>query len=157
MNNLYWFTTGLRSSLFSRKRTILLDIAPYSNWVVIAPFIKMKLVEKCMIKKGIYIFLSACYIFSFAIKFIIVVSSPSIIHYQSFISYLCIGGCIGVCLPYNNFSELLLIFILCPPPLSLHLPSPFQVVIPHGEPVTIETFLAWRERFEAELALERAK
>ncbi|GMY34532.1 RWD domain-containing protein 1-like [Fagus crenata] len=32
-----------------------------------------------------------------------------------------------------------------------------DVVIPHGEPVTIETFLAWRERFEAELALERAK
>ncbi|KAL5975569.1 hypothetical protein ACLOJK_019894 [Asimina triloba] len=31
------------------------------------------------------------------------------------------------------------------------------IVIPHGEPVTIETFLAWRERFEAELALERAK
>jgi len=30
-------------------------------------------------------------------------------------------------------------------------------VIPHGEPVTVETFLAWRERFEAELALERAK
>lgn len=35
--------------------------------------------------------------------------------------------------------------------------SSFQVVIPHGEPVTVETFLAWRERFEAELALERAK
>ncbi|MED6162105.1 hypothetical protein PIB30_067203 [Stylosanthes scabra] len=32
-----------------------------------------------------------------------------------------------------------------------------DVVIPHGEPVTLETFLAWRERFEAELALERAK
>lgn len=32
-----------------------------------------------------------------------------------------------------------------------------QVIIPHGEPVTVETFLAWRERFEAELALERAK
>ncbi|XP_031257841.1 RWD domain-containing protein 1-like [Pistacia vera] len=32
-----------------------------------------------------------------------------------------------------------------------------DVIIPHGEPVTIETFLAWRERFEAELALERAK
>ncbi|GAB4842432.1 hypothetical protein Ancab_012404 [Ancistrocladus abbreviatus] len=32
-----------------------------------------------------------------------------------------------------------------------------EVVIPHGEPVTTETFLAWRERFEAELALERAK
>ncbi|OAY53121.1 RWD domain-containing protein 1 [Manihot esculenta] len=32
-----------------------------------------------------------------------------------------------------------------------------DVVIPHGEPVTVETFLAWRERFEAELALERAK
>ncbi|PKU82745.1 hypothetical protein MA16_Dca015142 [Dendrobium catenatum] len=32
-----------------------------------------------------------------------------------------------------------------------------QIIIPHGEPVTTETFLAWRERFEAELALERAK
>uniref|UniRef100_A0A7N2LMH3 RWD domain-containing protein n=1 Tax=Quercus lobata TaxID=97700 RepID=A0A7N2LMH3_QUELO len=32
-----------------------------------------------------------------------------------------------------------------------------KVIIPHGEPVTVETFLAWRERFEAELALERAK
>ncbi|KAL5702636.1 hypothetical protein ACHQM5_027831 [Ranunculus cassubicifolius] len=32
-----------------------------------------------------------------------------------------------------------------------------DVVIPHGEPVTVDTFLAWRERFEAELALERAK
>ncbi|XP_042484030.1 RWD domain-containing protein 1 [Macadamia integrifolia] len=32
-----------------------------------------------------------------------------------------------------------------------------DIVIPHGEPVTVETFLAWRERFEAELALERAK
>ncbi|KAK2654246.1 hypothetical protein Ddye_014102 [Dipteronia dyeriana] len=32
-----------------------------------------------------------------------------------------------------------------------------MVIIPHGEPVTVETFLAWRERFEAELALERAK
>jgi len=32
-----------------------------------------------------------------------------------------------------------------------------DVIIPHGEPVTVETFLAWRERFEAELALERAK
>ncbi|OMO70855.1 hypothetical protein CCACVL1_18618 [Corchorus capsularis] len=32
-----------------------------------------------------------------------------------------------------------------------------EVIIPHGEPVTLETFLAWRERFEAELALERAK
>ncbi|XP_020967364.1 RWD domain-containing protein 1 [Arachis ipaensis] len=32
-----------------------------------------------------------------------------------------------------------------------------DVVVPHGEPVTLETFLAWRERFEAELALERAK
>lgn len=31
------------------------------------------------------------------------------------------------------------------------------VIIPHGEPVTVETFLAWRERYEAELALERAK
>lgn len=32
-----------------------------------------------------------------------------------------------------------------------------DVIIPHGEPVTLESFLAWRERFEAELALERAK
>ena len=32
-----------------------------------------------------------------------------------------------------------------------------QVIIPHGEPVTLETFVAWRERYEAELALERAK
>lgn len=32
-----------------------------------------------------------------------------------------------------------------------------EVIVPHGEPVTVETFLAWRERFEAELALERAK
>ncbi|XP_062157487.1 uncharacterized protein LOC133865033 isoform X2 [Alnus glutinosa] len=32
-----------------------------------------------------------------------------------------------------------------------------DIVIPHGEPVTIDTFLVWRERFEAELALERAK
>ncbi|KAA8541710.1 hypothetical protein F0562_022862 [Nyssa sinensis] len=32
-----------------------------------------------------------------------------------------------------------------------------EIIIPHGEPVTIDTFLAWRERFEAELALERAK
>ncbi|KAL0796737.1 hypothetical protein Bca101_068114 [Brassica carinata] len=32
-----------------------------------------------------------------------------------------------------------------------------EVIIPHGEPVTLETFVAWGERFEAELALERAK
>ncbi|KAG2292093.1 hypothetical protein Bca52824_038762 [Brassica carinata] len=31
------------------------------------------------------------------------------------------------------------------------------VIVPHGEPVTLETFVAWRERYEAELALERAK
>ncbi|ONM41408.1 Ubiquitin-conjugating enzyme family protein [Zea mays] len=31
------------------------------------------------------------------------------------------------------------------------------VIIPHGEAVTVESFLAWRERFEAELALQRAK
>lgn len=51
------------------------------------------------------------------------------------------------------FSELLLTFVLSllPPPLL------FQIVIPHGEPVTIDTFMVWRERFEAELALERAK
>nr|AFK49589.1 unknown [Medicago truncatula] len=32
-----------------------------------------------------------------------------------------------------------------------------DIVVPHGEAVTVETFLAWRERFEAGLALERAK
>ncbi|KAK1312212.1 hypothetical protein QJS10_CPA07g00906 [Acorus calamus] len=32
-----------------------------------------------------------------------------------------------------------------------------DIIIPHGEPVTVESFIAWRERFEAELALERAK
>ncbi|XVE51977.1 hypothetical protein DITRI_Ditri02bG0082800 [Diplodiscus trichospermus] len=32
-----------------------------------------------------------------------------------------------------------------------------EVIVPHGEPVTVDTFLVWRERFEAELALERAK
>ncbi|XP_022150408.1 RWD domain-containing protein 1 [Momordica charantia] len=32
-----------------------------------------------------------------------------------------------------------------------------DVIVPHGEPVTLDTFLAWRERFEAEMALERAK
>lgn len=32
-----------------------------------------------------------------------------------------------------------------------------EIIIPHGEPVTVDSFLAWRERFEAELALERAK
>uniref|UniRef100_A0A1D1ZDE5 RWD domain-containing protein 1 n=1 Tax=Anthurium amnicola TaxID=1678845 RepID=A0A1D1ZDE5_9ARAE len=32
-----------------------------------------------------------------------------------------------------------------------------DIVVPHGEPVTVETFVSWRERFEAELALERAK
>ncbi|KAB2081547.1 hypothetical protein ES319_A05G139900v1 [Gossypium barbadense] len=32
-----------------------------------------------------------------------------------------------------------------------------EVIVPHGEPVTVDTFSAWRERFEAELALERAK
>ncbi|KAJ4733136.1 RWD domain-containing protein 1 [Rhynchospora pubera] len=32
-----------------------------------------------------------------------------------------------------------------------------EVIVPHGEAVTVESFLAWRERFEAELALERAK
>ncbi|KAL6884567.1 hypothetical protein ACP4OV_010503 [Aristida adscensionis] len=32
-----------------------------------------------------------------------------------------------------------------------------EVIVPHGEAVTVETFLAWRERFEAELALQRAK
>ncbi|KAL6137541.1 hypothetical protein ACLB2K_062833 [Fragaria x ananassa] len=31
-----------------------------------------------------------------------------------------------------------------------------DIIVPHGEPVTYETFLAWREMFEAELALERA-
>ncbi|CAL9145038.1 unnamed protein product, partial [Musa hybrid cultivar] len=32
-----------------------------------------------------------------------------------------------------------------------------EIIVPHGEPVTVESFVAWRERFEAELALERAK
>uniref|UniRef100_A0A0C9S675 TSA: Wollemia nobilis Ref_Wollemi_Transcript_15442_1175 transcribed RNA sequence n=1 Tax=Wollemia nobilis TaxID=56998 RepID=A0A0C9S675_9CONI len=32
-----------------------------------------------------------------------------------------------------------------------------DIITPHGEAVTVETFLAWRERFEAEQALERAK
>ncbi|KAG4146088.1 hypothetical protein ERO13_D05G135550v2 [Gossypium hirsutum] len=32
-----------------------------------------------------------------------------------------------------------------------------EVIVPHGEPVTVDTFSAWRERFEAELALERVK
>ncbi|KAH9300344.1 hypothetical protein KI387_011927, partial [Taxus chinensis] len=32
-----------------------------------------------------------------------------------------------------------------------------DIITPHGEIVTVETFLAWRERFEAEQALERAK
>ncbi|XP_076927442.1 uncharacterized protein LOC143598413 [Bidens hawaiensis] len=32
-----------------------------------------------------------------------------------------------------------------------------EITVPHGEPVTVKTFLSWRERFEAELALERAK
>ncbi|CAA2980021.1 RWD domain-containing protein 1 isoform X2 [Olea europaea var. sylvestris] len=32
-----------------------------------------------------------------------------------------------------------------------------DIIVPHGEPVTVETFMAWRDRFEAELALERAK
>ncbi|XP_042048240.1 RWD domain-containing protein 1-like isoform X1 [Salvia splendens] len=32
-----------------------------------------------------------------------------------------------------------------------------EVIIPHGEPVTVDSFLVWREKFEAELALERAK
>ncbi|MBA0817677.1 hypothetical protein Gohar_027809, partial [Gossypium harknessii] len=30
------------------------------------------------------------------------------------------------------------------------------VIVPHGEPVTVDTFSQWRERFEAELELERA-
>ncbi|XP_022992361.1 RWD domain-containing protein 1-like isoform X1 [Cucurbita maxima] len=32
-----------------------------------------------------------------------------------------------------------------------------DIIVPHGEPVTLDTFLAWREKFEAEMALERAK
>ncbi|CAD5163310.1 unnamed protein product [Musa acuminata subsp. malaccensis] len=32
-----------------------------------------------------------------------------------------------------------------------------EIIVPHGEPVTVESFVSWRERFEAELALERAK
>ncbi|EPS71365.1 hypothetical protein M569_03392, partial [Genlisea aurea] len=32
-----------------------------------------------------------------------------------------------------------------------------EIITPHGEAVTVDAFLAWRERYEAELALERAK
>ncbi|KAI5073389.1 hypothetical protein GOP47_0011402 [Adiantum capillus-veneris] len=32
-----------------------------------------------------------------------------------------------------------------------------EIIEPHGEAVTVETFLIWRERFEAEQALERAR
>ncbi|KAL5229064.1 hypothetical protein ABZP36_017329 [Zizania latifolia] len=32
-----------------------------------------------------------------------------------------------------------------------------EVIVPHGEAVTMDSFLAWRDRFEAELALQRAK
>ncbi|KAG6517452.1 hypothetical protein ZIOFF_020844 [Zingiber officinale] len=32
-----------------------------------------------------------------------------------------------------------------------------EIIVPHGEPVTLDSFVAWRERYEAELALERAK
>ncbi|CAH1425479.1 unnamed protein product [Lactuca virosa] len=32
-----------------------------------------------------------------------------------------------------------------------------EIIVPRGEPVTVETFLAWREKIEAEVALERAK
>ncbi|KAH7447682.1 hypothetical protein KP509_01G116900 [Ceratopteris richardii] len=32
-----------------------------------------------------------------------------------------------------------------------------EVIVPHGEAVTVETFVSWRERFEAEQALERAR
>jgi hypothetical protein len=32
-----------------------------------------------------------------------------------------------------------------------------EVIEPHGEAVTVDSFLAWRERFEAEMALEQAK
>ncbi|KAG0576046.1 hypothetical protein KC19_5G050800 [Ceratodon purpureus] len=32
-----------------------------------------------------------------------------------------------------------------------------QVVEPHGEVVTVDSFVAWRDRYEAEIALERAK
>lgn len=42
-------------------------------------------------------------------------------------------------------------------PLILSNYAIIQVIVPHGEAVTVESFLAWRERFEAELALERAK
>ena len=31
------------------------------------------------------------------------------------------------------------------------------MIVTHGELVTIETFLTWRERFEAKLAPEQAK
>lgn len=32
-----------------------------------------------------------------------------------------------------------------------------EVIVPHGLPVTLETFLEWRETYEAELALEAVK
>ncbi|CAI5512048.1 unnamed protein product [Closterium sp. Naga37s-1] len=32
-----------------------------------------------------------------------------------------------------------------------------EVIEPHGLPVTVETFTEWRDRFEAEIALEKAK
>jgi hypothetical protein len=94
-------------------------------------------------------FLSACYIFSFGIR----------IDHGCRLCQCCMTGllfyfhtfALGVCLRYvclHIFSRSCFTFV--------H-PLLFQIVIPHGEPVTIDTFLVWRERFEAELALERAK
>ena len=51
----------------------------------------------------------------------------------------------------------LCVLLFCSLSLSLSLNFLIQVIVPHGEPVTLETFVAWRERYEAELALERAK
>ena len=51
------------------------------------------------------------------------------------------------------FADVIFIFLRSHACSLIHL----QVIVPHGEPVTVETFLAWREIFEAELALERAK
>lgn len=32
-----------------------------------------------------------------------------------------------------------------------------EVIVPHGDLVTVDSFVAWRDRYEAEIALERAK
>ncbi|CAF2081328.1 BnaA06g02130D [Brassica napus] len=41
--------------------------------------------------------------------------------------------------------------------MELTMPNRMSYLDICGEPVTLETFMAWRKRFEAELALERAK